>query len=389
MGLAHTQDMFYGNITEKVVARKEFMVQPNLPRFVRVGDQVNIVSSLMNLSDKEVKGVVRMELFVPETEKVVLAEERPFKVNANGTEKVSFSFDVTDKYEGLGVRIVADGGMFSDGEQRYLPVLSNKQQLTESVLLNVNGAGEYEFSLENLFNGHSKTVSRPKMTVEFTGNPVWYAVQALKVVENPETDNALSWAVAYYANSLMDYLSRTQPAMADSLKVEGVKGKMAEAVWKLKDLQLADGSWSWYKGMSGSLYMTTAITQLMARLNQMTGGELDAEVVKMNQLAWGYLNNRLAEEVKWMKEAEKKGENHLDPSEMALQCLYTDALEKNQRMTADVRKYLVGKLEKMSGQLTIYGKALSAIILKEAGKEAKAKKFLESLMQYSVMTEEM
>ena len=389
MGLAHTQDMFYGNITEKVVARKEFMVQPNLPRFVRVGDQVNIVSSLMNLSDKEVKGVVRMELFVPETEKVVLAEERPFKVNANGTEKVSFSFDVTDKYEGLGVRIVADGGTFSDGEQRYLPVLSNKQQLTESVLLNVNGAGEYVFSLESLFNGHSKTVSRPKMTVEFTGNPLWYAVQALKVVENPETDNALSWAVAYYANSLMDYLSRTQPAIADSLKVEGVKGKMAEAVWKLKDLQLADGSWSWYKGMSGSLYMTTAITQLMARLNQMTGGELDAEVVKMNQLAWGYLNNRLAEEVKWMKEAEKKGGNHLEPSEMALQCLYTDALEKNQRMTADVRKYFVGKLEKMSGQLTIYGKALSAIVLKEAGKEAKAKKFLESLMQYSVMTEEM
>ena len=389
MGLAHTQDMFYGNITEKVVARKEFMVQPNLPRFVRVGDQVNIVSSLMNLSDKEVKGVVRMELFVPETEKVVLAQERPFKVNANGTEKVTFSFDVTDKYEGLGVRIVADGGMFSDGEQRYLPVLTNKQQLTESVLLNVNGAGEYVFSLESLFNVHSKTVSRPKMTVEFTGNPLWYAVQALKVVENPETDNALSWAVAYYANSLMDYLSRTQPAIADSLEVEGVKGKMAEAVWKLKDLQLADGSWSWYKGMSGSLYMTTAITQLMARLNQMTGGELDAEVVKMNQLAWGYLNNRLAEEVKWMKEAEKKGGNHLGPSEMALQCLYTDALEKNQRMTADVRKYFVGKLEKMSGQLTIYGKALSAIVLKEAGKEAKAKKFLESLIQYSVMTEEM
>ena len=172
MGLAHTQDMFYGNITEKVVARKEFMVQPNLPRFVRVGDQVNIVSSLMNLSNKEVKGVVRMELFVPETEKVVLTQERPFKVNANGTEKVSFSFDVTDKYEGLGVRIVADGGMFSDGEQRYLPVLSNKQQLTESVLLNVNGAGEYVFSLEGLFNGHSKSVSRPKMTVEFTGNPL-------------------------------------------------------------------------------------------------------------------------------------------------------------------------------------------------------------------------
>ena len=206
MGLAHTQDMDYGMITAKTVAAKEFMLQPNMPRFVRVGDNVNVAASLINLSEKEVKGVVRLELFVPETEKVILVQKQPFMVKAGETGMVSFSFDVSDKYESLAVRMVADGDTFSDGEQRYLPVLSNKQKLTESVLLDVNGAGSYTFSLELLFNHHSKTVTRPKMWVEFTGNPLWYAVQALKTVSNPENDNALSWASAYYANALLGHL---------------------------------------------------------------------------------------------------------------------------------------------------------------------------------------
>ena len=109
----------------------------------------------------------------------------------------------------------------------------------------------------------------------------------------------------------------------------------------------------------------------------------------MNQQAWGYLNKRLSEEVQQMKEAEKKGTKDIEPSEIALQCLYTDALEKNLRIPADIRNFLIAKLENMSARLTIYGKALSAIVLKEASKDAKAKEFLESLMQYSVFTGEM
>ena len=389
IGLAHTQEMDYGSLTDKVLATKDFMLQSNLPRFVRVGDRVNVAASIINLSSRDVKGTAKMELFLPETEKVILTQKCSFVVKVGETDKVSFTFDVTDKYEGLAVRMVADGGTFSDGEQRYLPVLSNKQKLTESVLLNVNGKGTFTYSLESLFNRHSSSVSNPKMVVEFTGNPMWYAVQALKVVANPESDNALSWASAYYANALLSYLVKAEPRIADSLKVEGLDAKLAEATLKIKDLQHADGSWSWYKGMGGSLYITTSITQLMARLQQLTDGRVDTEIVKMNQQAWGYLNKRLAEEVKGMKEAEKKGTKNIEPSEVALQCLYTDALEKNLRIPADVRNYLIGKLEDMSPRLTIYGKALSAIVLKEAGKEAKAKEFLESLMQYSVFTEEM
>ena len=389
MGLVHTRNMDYGMIEAKAIASKEFMLQPNMPRFVRVGDNVNIAASLINLSNKEVKGVARMELFVPETEKVVLVQKQPFEVKAGETGKVSFSFDVSDKYESLAVRMVADGGTFSDGEQRYLPVLNNKQKLTESVLLDVNGAGTYTFSLEDLFNHHSKSVTRPKMLVEFTGNPLWYAVQALKVVSNPENDNVLSWVSAYYANALLDHLAKTEPRVADSLKVDGMEARLSEAVMKLKDLQLANGAWSWYKGMSGSRYMTTQIVVLLERLQQMTGELPNAEMKNMLQQAWGYLNKELADEVRRMKEVEKNGVKDMGPSEVALQCLYADALNGHSNISKDVRDYLIGKLEKMSGKLTIYGKALAAIILQEAGKKAEAKEIMESMMQYSVMTEAM
>ena len=388
MGMAHTKDMFYGNITEKVVASKEFMLQPNLPRFVRVGDQVTLAASLVNVSDKEVKGIVKLELFVPETEKVVLTQKRPFKVNADETEKISFSFEAMGEYEGLAVRMVADGDTFSDGEQRYLPILGNKQKLTESVLLNAHGKGTFTYSLESLFNHHSKSVTRPRMWVEFTGNPLWYAIQSLKAVSNPENDNVLSWASAYYANALLVHLAKAEPRIADSLKVDDMDARLVEAVLKLKDLQKPDGSWSWFKGMSGSRYMTISVTQLLSRLQQMTGGLTDTEVVKMYQQAWTYLKKEMEEEVRWMKEAEKKGAKHIEPSEAALQCLYADALDKH-GLSLDVRRYLIDKLEKMSPGLTIYGKALSAIILQNAGKVDKADRFMQSLLEYSVTNEEM
>ena len=388
MGLAHTRDLFHGSIAEEVVVSKPFMLQLQMPRFVRVGDQVSVVASLINQSDKDIKGKVRMELFVPETEEVILSKVKSFEVKMAETGKVSFSFDVSDKYEGLGVRMVADGGTFSDGEQRYLPVMSNKQQLTETVLLNVDGAGEYVFSLENLFNGHSKTVSRPKMMVEFTGNPLWYAVQALKMVENPESDNALSWAVTYYANSLMDYLSRVQPIIADSLKVEGIKDKMAEAVKKLKNLQTADGSWAWFKGMKGSRYMTTRIVELLARLYRMTGKQSDADVQEMYQNAVGYLAKEVSEEVELMKEREKDNHEVL-PSEDALAYLYVATLDNEVKVSPEVKTYLIKKMSDSYRLLTIYGKAVGANILYGFDQETKAKKFLKSLMEYSVMTQEM
>ena len=440
MGLAHTRNVDYGKIEATATASKEFMLQPNMPRFVRVGDKANIAASLMNLSDKGVKGTVRMELFNPETEKVFYSQKQKFDVKGGETGHVNFTFEVSDKYAVMACRMVADGDTFSDGEQRYIPVLTDKQWVTETVPLNVNGEGAHTFSLENLFNKHSKTASEQRLTVEFTAHPAWYAVQALPVVAHPQNEDALSWATAYYAHSLAAYIVKENPRIKqvfDSWKAQGgtketfmsnlqknqelknillaetpwlaeatneaeqkqriatlfdlntMNSQLAVSVEKLGELQNADGAWSWYKGMQGSRYVTTQVMEMLARLNALTHQDADSRMQPMIQKGFEYLGKQAAEEYKSMKEAEKKGAVGIRPSEQVLRYLYICALDGKAPVDKKVNRYFIDKLSGEGKELTIYGKALGAIILQQAGKVAEARLFMQSLMEYSVVTDEM
>ena len=440
MGLAHTRNVDYGKIEATATASKEFMLQPNMPRFVRVGDKANIAASLMNLSDKGVKGTVRMELFNPETEKVFYSQKQKFDVKGGETGHVNFAFEVSDKYAVMACRMVADGDTFSDGEQRYIPVLTDKQWVTETVPLNVNGEGVHTFSLENLFNKHSKTASEQRLTVEFTAHPAWYAVQALPVVANPQNEDALSWATAYYAHSLAACIVKENPRIKqvfDSWKAQGgtketfmsnlqknqelknillaetpwlteatneaeqkqriatlfdlntMNSQLAVSVEKLGELQNADGAWSWYKGMQGSRYVTTQVMEMLVRLNALTPQDADSRMQPMIQKGFEYLGKQAAEEYKSMKEAEKKGAVGIRPSEQVLRYLYICALDGKAPVDEKVNRYFIDKLSGEGKELTIYGKALGAIILQQAGKVAEAKLFMQSLMEYSVVTDEM
>ena len=440
MGLAHTRNVDYGKIEATATASKEFMLQPNMPRFVRVGDKANIAASLMNLSDKGVKGTVRMELFNPETEKVFYSQKQKFDVKGGETGHVNFTFEVSDKYAVMACRMVADGDTFSDGEQRYIPVLTDKQWVTETVPLNVNGEGAHTFSLENLFNKHSKTASEQRLTVEFTAHPAWYAVQALPVVAHPQNEDALSWATAYYAHSLAAYIVKENPRIKqvfDSWKAQGgtketfmsnlqknqelknillaetpwlaeatneaeqkqriatlfdlntMNSQLAVSVEKLGELQNADGAWSWYKGMQGSRYVTTQVMEMLVRLNALTHQDADSRMQPMIQKGFEYLGKQAAEEYKSMKEAEKKGAVGLRPSEQVLRYLYICALDGKAPVDEKVNRYFIDKLSGEGKELTIYGKALGAIILQQSGKVAEARLFMQSLMEYSVVTDEM
>ena len=392
MGLAHTKDMDYGQIASEVVASKEFMIQPNMPRFVRVGDEVSLSASLINQSEKDVIGNVRMELFNPATDKVYLEKRQRFLITPNATTTVHFGFEVSEEYTDLAVRWIAEGDTFSDGEQRVLPVLSNKQQITESVPLYINGEGTSTFSLESLFNHHSKSISHPKMIVEFTGNPGWYAVQALPLLQNPDNENAISWAVAYYANTLSGYLAKTNAEITSRFDADTLSARTSMAIRQLQELQDAEGAWSWYKGMSGSRYVTTQVMELLTRLQQLTGQPLvEKESNGMYEKALAYLTRKAKEEYTRMKKWEKEGMKNLCPSEQVLHYLYICALNGNQKADKEVNRYFIDKLVQLDkiGMLTIYGKSCASIILQDAGYEAKAKAYLQSVMEYSVYTDEM
>lgn len=441
--LAHTQEMGWGYLTDYVQAQKEFMVQPNLPRFVRVGDETTITALITNLSGHMVSGKVRMELLNPITEEVVFDRKTSFEVAAGGTGSATFAFTVkTNESSLLVCRIVADGEGFSDGEQRYLPVLDNKVQLTESLPFLIKEKGTTSLPLKTLFNEQSSTATRRKLTVEYVGNPAWLAVQALPAVAEPEGENALSWAVSYYAGQLAGYIVNAHPRIKTVFDAWRAAGAEKETLWsnlkkneelktilleetpwlaeaedeteqqrrvallfdlqllkqkeelclkKLQDLQTADGGWSWYKGMNSNRYVTTYIVTLLERLNQLTGQEPNRQLNQMWQSATDYLNRELQEEYKQMLKSEKDGMSDVRPSEVALQYLYSLAIgeETLQGKAGEIVQYMTAKLPALRSRLTIQGKALSALILQQHRATKEASEFMKSILEYTVSTPDM
>lgn len=438
--LAHTKQMDIGTLEDFVTTQREFMVQPNLPRFVRMGDKTTINATISNLSEKDIKGTARMELIDPLTEKVILSRKAKFKTEASKTSIVSFAFTIDNTDVPLPIcRIVADGGKFSDGEQRYLPVLTNKVWITESQPLMVNGPGSVTESLTHLFNHHSPTATNQRLTVEVTGNPIWTAIQALPTVATPTTEDAFAWAAAWYAHSIASYIAQSNPQIKTLF--EQWKANDKESLWsnlqknqelktmlltetpwvtdandeaaqkrqlallfdkshantrialyldKMQALQNPDGGWSWYKGMQSSRYVTTYILELMERVIYLTGSELDYPSRHMMASASEFLNNELLAEYRRMQKQEKEGQE-VRPSELTIHYLSSIALngkllDKNAQKAADhMVENLVGQLN----ALTPYGKAKAAIILRHYEKQTEADKFLTSLMEYTTYTPQM
>lgn len=438
---AHTQAMLTGQLNATAVTSKEFMLMPNLPRFVRVGDRTQLAATVANLTDKAVKGTVTLTLFDPQTEKVITTQRSKFTAEAGQTAAVSFRFDVTDRTDLLGVRIVADGGSFSDGEQHLLPVLSNCEYITETVALPIRGNQTRTFSLDSLFNGNSRTATHRHLTIEFTGNPAWYAIQSLPSLSNPVSDNALAWATAFYANTLAGFVAASEPrirTMVDNWQQAGgsketflsrlatnqeLKEILLEespwlmdatteseqqariatlfdvnlqadrqrtALFKLKELQAADGTWSWFKGMSGSHCITAYIVQLLSRLPLLTGAPLPEEAVALRRAAFESLHRQALETYRTLRRSEKEGTVVKTLPSNAIDYLYLLALSGEQLPTANepVRQYFLSKLSGSLEHGSMTCKARVAFILAKAGRQAEADKFIASLKEHLVQTDE-
>ena len=414
MGLAHDKEMRNGCLVDEAVAQKTVMVQPNMPRFLREGDKATIVVKLFNTSDKKVSGNARMQILDAETQKVVWQKTQGYRIDAEGSATVAF--DVHGLKEGVYInKVVAAGNGYSDGEQHYLPVLSNRELVVNTLPITLHQPGEQNFDLSKLFlnkeGKQAKGAEDAKVTVEYTNNPSWLMVKALPAISNPTEEDALSLMAAIYANTLSRHIQKTLNVNAkdidDALGLASASDTLQKKVNKyvalLKKLQNKDGSFSWWKGMSGSRYMTTAVAEMMVRLNAIVGRQ--SSTASMLSGAIDYLRQQTAREVKAMKEDEakaaqkaarngKKGEAYqATPSEMALHYLYIVAMDgtcvKLKAPALNDMDYLLGKLKKMTGSLTIYGKAKAAVILALNYDYKTAADYLKSMEEYSVYREDM
>jgi len=432
MGLAHTQDMKTGILADEVVAKKDVMIQPNLPRFVRQGDKASIAARIFNTGDKTISGKARLELLDPETMEVVYADEQHVEITANATIAVAFPYDCSHETRSLLVaKVMVIGSGFSDGEQHYLPILPNKERVTKTVPFTQNQPGTKTIDLNSLKPQTSNLNSQ--LTIEYTNNPAWLMIQALPVVGHPHDNCALCQAASFYANaigrhilkqnpqaksvfeawsreqgsetSLMSSLQKNEelkdlildetPWVADANREQEQKERLADffdealmeqrlatSLENLQELQQDDGSWSWWPGMTGSMYMTVEISEMLVRLNQMTTKQSDTR--EMLSDAFSFMGKEIVEMVREMKKDAKRGWTPTFPSHMALQWLYICTLD-GRSLPANVQEanaYLIKLLKKETRNQSIYDKAMSAIVLND-------KTYIKSLKEYTVYKEEM
>ena len=436
-GFVHTKDMDYGLVKASFTTSKPFMVQPNMPRFVRVGDDSSISSSLINMSDGNISGKVTMTISNPISGKVVYSGTNDFNVSEGETGVVTFNYKVTEGIDVLVCTIMAEAGEFSDGERHYLPVLSDKQLIVENVPVQLRGDETKTVDTGKLFNGGSQTATNKKLTVEMTANPQWHVIQALPVLGTPSSDDAMSWSAALYANSLSLHIVKSSPKIKqvfdtwvlqgkddkdfwselsknEELKniiieetpwlaeaedeaarkqriallfdVNGMNDRLATAVTNLAQLQLEDGSWPWFKGMSSSPYITLQIVQSLARLKSL-GITFDSQMNNVYQKAIGYLAKEAAE---WHSRV-IKNKNTYWPQYMIMHYLYVCAIDKDAARLADakVNSYFTDYFMGKSASLDIQDKSVMATVMDAAGKKNEAKVLLQSVVEYMVSNEDM
>mgnify|MGYP004594934723 FL=1 len=441
-GLAHDVQMNSGMISATSVAKKTVMVQPNVPRFVRSTDSGIILARVSNTSDKQVDGTARLSFINPETGKEVYHADHKFVVKAGETIAANFDFDMSKiKNDGLLIcRIVASGRGYSDGEQHYMPVLPSRELVTNTIAFTQNEPGTLHLDLNKMFAVNDKS---NKLTVEYTNSPAWLMVQALPSMINPDGDNAISLATAYYANSIGCHLMQSTPVIKQTMELwkneasqnggstlqsalqknESLKQivleetpwlldadreseqkqqlmgyfnesqinyRLADNLSRLSRLQNADGSFAWWKGMEGSPYMTMSVLQTLTRLNHMVG-EQD-ETKNILSTAFAYMDKQMAREVKDMKKIESEGKvKNVRPSELAVQYLYASTLARRDMQQSAKRNfdYLISRLAAQNTEFSIYGKAVSAVVLAGNNHRKQAADLLESIRQYTVYKEDM
>lgn len=436
-GFAHTRNMDYGLISANFITSKPFMVQPNVPRFVRVGDKSSVSSMLVNMSGEDISGKVTMIIENPVDGKKILTHTKSFSVKEGENGAVTFNFEVKGDYDILSCTIVADAGDFSDGERHYLPVLSDRQVVVENTSLQLCENEGKDVEVKSMFNHGSSTATNKKIRIEMTSNPQWHVISSLPVMSIPQNDDAISWATSFYVNSLSRHIVNTNPEIKrvfdtwmlygkkeddflselkhnETLKnivmaetpwlVEaeneemrkrqvsflfdenGISSRLSSSVVNLRKLQLADGSWSWFGGMNGSRYITVRVALMFARLKSM-GVSLSSEAIEMYNKSLAYLRSEVVKEYHRMK----KDINRYSPDDIVVKYLYICSVDNHAMKMADskVNKYMIEHLKNMSSQLDIYGKSVMAIIMDAAGQKTEAGTFIRSVMEYMVSDKEM
>ena len=448
--LAHTKDLAFGYSTTNLVTQKPLMVQPNAPRFLREGDKMEFSAKVVNMTDKELTGTVQLELFNAATNQSAdgwfrnMSPVQYFTAAANQSTIVRFSIDVPYQYNSaLVYRFVAKAGDNSDGEEASMPVLTNSMLVTESMPLPMRGNGARNFKFEKLLqSGNSETLQQHALTVEFTTNPAWYAVQALPYLTDYPYECAEQTFNRYYANALATMIAGASPRLKEIVmqwnttdtaallsnlqknqelkavlleetpwvlqaKTETQQKKniallfdmvrmstaLASSFEKLKQMQSANGGFVWFKGGPDDRYITQYILSGIGHLKKLQALDQQQQnnwktIIKS---ALTYTDQRIKEDYDYLVAHKiKLDQNNLGYTQV--QYLYLRSLF-NEYDLPGASFTAVNYYRKQSRQYWLqqnkYMQGMIALSLFRTGDVQTAKDILKSLTENAIVNEEL
>ncbi|WP_313791481.1 alpha-2-macroglobulin family protein [Lacinutrix neustonica] len=443
--LAHTKTLEHATTTLTTVTQKELMVLPNVPRFLRQGDQIKISTKIANLTDTPLSGVAVLQLFDALTGAPIDAKlsntnnERVFSVDAKSNTQVTWGLNITDAVSAIQYKIIAKSGDFSDGEQNALPVLTNRMLVTETLAMWVKSNETRTFTLDKLKTNTSTTIKNHKLTLEMTSNPAWYAVQALPyLMEYPYECNEQTFS-RYYANALASHIANSNPriqevfnqwASQDALisnleKNEELKSiliqetpwlrdaqneteqkkriallfdlnkmnnELSRAKTKLENNQLDSGGWSWFGNYSENRYITQHIITGFGHLQKLKVIETDNEAAMINK-ALNYLDAAFVKEYKDLRKYDAEADLTLDRlSYTQLHYMYMRSFFPEKTPSTEVKEimsYYHSQIKNYWLRRNLYSKGMMALVAHRMDDTMTSEKILNSLKETSITSDEL
>lgn len=445
--LAHDKNLNIATAEAFAISQKELMVTPNVPRFLRQGDITSIATKITNLSDTVLHGIVSLEFFNPLTnelldEIIVSNSEQLFMLEQGASAQSEWSFEVPSGFDVIGVRIVASSESFSDGEQHALAVLPNRMLVTESLRMDVNSDESKTFTMDKVSSSISDTRENYRLTLEFTSNPAWYAIQALPLLGQPTSDNAISWFATYYANSLGAHIGKSYPGVSEIVdnwsKMGGSeklllsnlesneelknvlieetpwvmeskneteqkqklsllfnlnrsRGLTQTALFRLQELQTSEGGWSWFKGFNSSVSITHYILYGFSQLKEMDAGLYSDETVSMQLNAINYIDAEAVRRFESMKKQNKEWRNIKSISTTDLEYLFVRSLYDYpfDKEVQELYHFYITLLSENWTAYALYERSLIVSLMQKENRKDIVQSIINSYREHSVISEEM
>ena len=450
MTLAHTKDLASGYATKTVITQKDLMVQPNAPRFLRESDRMEFTAKIVNTGDKEVSGQAEFHLLNASTMNPVdgwfknISPSQNFKVAAGQSTLVKFSIEVPADFNNAVVyKIIAKAGDVSDGEEEAIPVVTNRMLVTETMPLPMHGDGIKNFKFEKLINSEkSETLTNYGLTVEYTTNPAWYAIQALPYLMEYPYECAEQTFNRYYANAIATKIVNSSPeikaifekwkttdtaALLSNLqKNEELKSVLLqETPWvlqaqseaqqkkniallfdmakmslqlesslnKLAEMQSPNGGFVWFKGGPDDRYITQYLVTGIGHLKKLNALPLfqESELKLILNKAIPYLDKMLKKDYDDLIKYNTKMENN-NLSTIAIQYLYMRSFFPEYPIAKETKtafNYYREQSKKYWLSQSKYMQPMIALSLSRTNDNQNAQAIIKSLKENSIYNEEL